>query len=247
MTVLEHPQSVQAIFFDAGFTLLAPHPSVPELVTSICASAGVGVDPACLTARLDEAERVLMAEWKVQPDLWSDNTAIRRVWELYFTSLMKRCLSELPKARFIEILTRVVDGYEHAGSYALYPDVEPVLAVLRAHQLKLGIISDWGVHLGLIMRHHDLVPYFDISVISAAVRRAKPDPALFREALMRADVIPDYAVHIGDSYLLDILGAKAAGITGILLDRSNRYEGVALDCPVVRDLYGLLDLLEISS
>jgi FMN phosphatase YigB (HAD superfamily) len=109
----------------------------------------------------------------------------------------------------------------------------------------LGIISDWGVGLGLILRHHGLIRYFDFAVISAAVRRAKPDPELFQTALRRADAIPDYAVHIGDSYVLDVLGARAAGITPVLIDRAGRLDPAQIDCLVVRDLFGLLDALEV--
>ena len=33
---LEQPQSIRTIFFDAGFTLLYPHPSTPEICQRIC-------------------------------------------------------------------------------------------------------------------------------------------------------------------------------------------------------------------
>jgi putative hydrolase of the HAD superfamily len=135
--------------------------------------------------------------------------------------------------------------FEHASSYRLYPDVVPALRRLREHGLQLGVISDWGIGLGLILRHHDLIDYFDFAVVSAAVRHSKPDPALFQTALARANAIPDYAVHVGDAYLLDVLGARAAGITPVLLDRARRYDAGRLDCPVIHDLYGLLTLLEI--
>ena len=64
-------------------------------------------------------------------------------------------------------------------------------------------------------------------------------------ALTRANAIPDYAIHVGDAYLLDVLGARAAGITPVLLDRERRHDATQLDCPVIYDLFGLLTLLEI--
>ncbi len=45
--------------------------------------------------------------------------------------------------------------------------------------------------------------------------------------------------------MLDVLGARAAGITPVLLDREQRQDKRTLDCLVVSDLYGLLDLLEV--
>jgi FMN phosphatase YigB (HAD superfamily) len=67
-------------------------------------------------------------------------------------------------------------------------------------------------------------------LVSAVTRHAKPSPALYDLALQRANSIPDYTIHIGDSYIHDVLGARAVGITPILLDRHNRLEESNVDC-----------------
>jgi putative hydrolase of the HAD superfamily len=242
---LEHPQSIRAVFFDAGFTLLAPHPSIVEIAVRTCAERGTPVEAAVVEARLPIAETSLRQRARERPWAWSDNAAITQMWTEYFTVLLRESLGHLPREEAEACVRDVVRAYETAANYALYPDVLPVLRALKARGYTLGVISDWGIGLGLILRHHDLVQYFDFAVISAAVRLAKPDPQLYETALRRADAIGDYAVHIGDSYVLDVLGARAAGITPILLDRARRYDAQALDCLVVFDLYGLLDLLEV--
>jgi putative hydrolase of the HAD superfamily len=105
----------------------------------------------------------------------------------------------------------------------LYPDVLPVVEELHRQGYILGVISDWGNRLA----HRILLPlglgrYFDFMVVSATVRTAKPSSALYNEALRRAGVGPHEALHIGDNYVLDVLGARAAGITPVLLDRHGR-------------------------
>lgn len=242
---IPHPQSIRTIFLDVGFTLLAPHPSVVEIAISVCASLGCAVDRERLTAALPEAETTLRAMAAADTALWSDERAIRRLWTAYFTVLLSAALPPDQACERERLVTAVVEAFEHASSYRLYPDVVPALKRLRWHGLQLGVISDWGIGLGLILRHHDLIDYFDFAAVSAAVRHSKPDPALFQTALARANAIPDYAVHVGDAYLLDVLGARAAGITPVLLDRERRYDAALLDCPVIYDLYGLLTLLEI--
>jgi putative hydrolase of the HAD superfamily len=243
--MIPHPQSIRTVFLDVGFTLLAPHPSVVEIAVSVCASQGCAVDRERLTAGQPEAEATLRAMAAEDTTLWSDEQAIRRLWTAYFTALLGAALLPEQEGQRERLVTAVVEAFEHASSYRLYPDVVPALRRLREHGLQLGVISDWGIGLGLILRHHDLIDYFDFAVVSAAVRHSKPDPALFQTALARANAIPDYAVHIGDAYLLDVLGARAAGITPVLLDRERRYDAALLDCPVIYDLYGLLTLLEI--
>ena len=39
---IAQPQAVRAVFFDVGYTLLSPHPCVPDIVSAVCAeSSGV--------------------------------------------------------------------------------------------------------------------------------------------------------------------------------------------------------------
>lgn len=245
MSQLPQPQAIRAAFFDVGFTLLAPHPSVAEIVREACTRRGIALASEDLERQLPHAEAHLRRTTKAQPWTWGDEEAIAGIWTGYFAELLRPCLPSAPPAELAELVESVRLTFDHAASYALYPDVLPALGALRARDLIMGVISDWGIGLGLILRHHDLIRYFDFAVISAAQRRAKPDPALFQTALRRADAIPDYAIHVGDSYPLDVLGARAAGITPILLDRRGALDPAALDCLVARDLYGVLDLLEV--
>lgn len=243
---IAYPQSIRAVFFDVGNTLLAPHPSVIEIVRGVCVRRGTPVTEECLREHAPVADAGLRRSAKANPQTWSDDRAIEAIWLAYFTEMLRQCLPGATSRELDDCARECQLAFDSAGSYALYADVVPVLDALHAHGLTLGVISDWGIGLGLILRHHDLIRYFDFAVVSAAVRIAKPDPALFETALRRADAIPDYALHIGDSYVLDVLGARAAGITPVLLDRAGTVDAAAVDCLVVRDLYGLLDLLEIE-
>jgi len=77
-------------------------------------------------------------------------------------------------------------------------------------------------------------------------RQAKPSPALYERALARANSIADYSLHVGDSYILDVLGARSVGITPILLDRRRHLQENNVDCILIHSLTDLLELLEIS-
>lgn len=245
MQGLRHPQAIRAIFFDVGYTLLAPHPSTTEIARAAVARRGHELDAECLRTHHAAAERQLRERAQALPWAWSDEAEINGMWTAYFTALLRPCL-DVDAEELRASVAAVVAAFDEASSYALYPDVEPVLHALRERGLTLGVISDWGISLGLILRHHDLIQYFDFAVVSAQMRRAKPDPALFQTALERAEAIPDYAMHIGDSYVLDVLGARSVGITPVLLDRRRTYDPRQLDCLVAHTLYDALDLLGIS-
>ncbi len=51
-------------------------------------------------------------------------------------------------------------------------------------------------------------------------------------------------MHVGDNYITDVLGARSAGIEGILLDREGVRRDTALDCPRIESLSELVDLLK---
>lgn len=57
-------------------------------------------------------------------------------------------------------------------------------------------------------------------ITSEDARAYKPDPIVFRHALSTIGVPPDRVIHVGDSWASDVLGASAAGIRAVWLDRS---------------------------
>jgi len=240
---LTQPQAIRAVFFDVGFTLLDIHPSIPELVAAVCARAGTPVTVAQLEASLPQAEQYFVGSARTWPETWSDDRAINRFWQDYYAVLLRPCLPGASEAQITALANAAQVAFDSGESYALFPDTLPTLAALKARGLTLGVVSDWGLSLGLIMRHHDLTPYFDFAVVSAAARLAKPNPGLYQLALRRADAIPDYAIHIGDSYVRDVLGARAAGIQGVLLDRPRAVRPQDVDCPLIHTLDELLPLL----
>jgi len=62
----------------------------------------------------------------------------------------------------------------------------------------------------------------------------KPHPEIFRIALREVGVEASEAVHVGDLYEADVMGARNAGMKGILVDRDGTQR--SSDCPRVRSL-----------
>lgn len=68
------------------------------------------------------------------------------------------------------------------------------------------------------------------------------DPRIFQLALDACSASPETTVYVGDIYEIDVRGARATGITPVLLDPLSRYGGV--DCLCIDSLDRLLVLLE---
>lgn len=242
---LEQPQSIRTIFFDAGFTLLQPQRSTSELCQDICQQMGLHVHLDQIRQAMREAEGFFLRYTNLNRHTWANEQAINEMWISYYVTLLRPFVEEHDERRLFQLATTIVEEYENHTSWQTYSDVLPTLRALKERGYMLGVISDWGISLGPIMRQLRLTHYFDCLIISAAVRQAKPSPALYEMALQRANAIADYTIHIGDTYIQDVLGARAVGITPVLLDRRHKLTESAVDCLLVHSLYELLDLLEV--
>jgi putative hydrolase of the HAD superfamily len=243
---LEQPQAIRTVFFDAGFTLLQPNPSSAEICQRVCQQLGLHIHIDEFRKRMTEAEDYYYRQARLKRHTWASEQTISEFWIEYYMILLRPFVEEHDEPRLYELARQITREFDEHTSWQVYPDVFPVLETLKARSYTLGVISDWGIALGPILRRLHLTGYFDCLLISAATRHAKPSPALYELALQRANSIADYTIHIGDSYIHDVLGARAVGITPVLLDRHGRLEERDVDCSLVRSLYGLLELLEVS-
>ncbi len=243
---LEQPQSIRTVFFDAGFTLLHPSPSIVKICQHVCQHLGLQIDYNQLQQGLESAEYFRFCQSQSNRHIWADEQAIADFWFSYYMGLLRPLVISHDELSLERLVRAINEEFEKHSNWQLYSDVEPALEALRTKGYHLGVISDWNIALGPLLRQFHLTQYFDCVVISAIARHAKPSPMLYDIALERANAIADYSIHIGDSYIHDVLGARATGITPILLDRANTIMEKNVDCLLVHSLYELLDLLEIA-
>jgi HAD superfamily hydrolase (TIGR01549 family) len=109
----------------------------------------------------------------------------------------------------------------------LYDDVVPTLEHLRDAGFKLAIVSNWDTPLDPLTERLGIADYFDTITAShdMRVRSEKPDSHIFNHTLKAVGVSAAEAVHIGDTYEADIIGAQGVGIRPILLDRDGTQTG----------------------
>ena len=69
----------------------------------------------------------------------------------------------------------------------------------------------------------------------------KPDPGIFREALLRGNCRPASTVYVGDNYYADVVSSRTAGLTPVLLDSQEIFPEAG--CRVIHHLGELLDWL----
>jgi putative hydrolase of the HAD superfamily len=129
-------------------------------------------------------------------------------------------------------------------NWRLFPDVLPCLDALAGE--ALGIISNNGAEATLTkLSHVGLAERFADVTTPESVGVSKPDARIFRAACARLGALPERSLYVGDRLDDDARAARAAGLTGVWIDR-----GGSSDAPshaggivVIRDLRELPPML----
>jgi putative hydrolase of the HAD superfamily len=128
----------------------------------------------------------------------------------------------LPTALDEGVLKRIVRAYQEPTLRhppAITTGAVEAVRDLRAHGLRLGLISNTGRTPGRILRRlladAGLLPSLEILVFSDEARVRKPAAAIFRRVLDEARVPPERAVHVGDDAAADVAGARGVGMRAI--------------------------------
>ena len=100
-----------------------------------------------------------------------------------------------------------------------FDDYSAVLDLKRDY--KLGIITDGPTsHQTDKLKKIGIIRDFSVIVTSEIAGYSKPDKKIFNHALKKLQCKPSDALYIGDNYEKDYLGAKAAGIFSLHLNRN---------------------------
>ena len=221
---------LKTVFLDAGGVIVFPNWS---RISAALAARGVHVAPEALADAEPLAKRKLDDNRTVQ----TTNDA-GRGW-LYFNLILDE-LGVPRSAATDDALAEMYAYHQQSNLWELVPDdVIPALAALRDGGLKLTVVSNANGRLGALLERLSLATSFDCVLDSHDEGVEKPDPRIFEIALARSGAAPESTIHVGDLYQVDVVGARAAGLRGVLLDQKGLYEDA--DCPRVRSLADLAD------
>ncbi len=120
------------------------------------------------------------------------------------------------KAFFPDLYER----FAQAAAWRIYPDVGPAFAALAGRGLKLGVVSNWDARLRPLLNTLGLTRHLEVMVVSCEVGASKPAPAIFQKAAEQLHVPTGTILHVGDSFEMDVAGARAAGFKARQIERN---------------------------
>jgi putative hydrolase of the HAD superfamily len=227
-----------AVLFDVGNTLLYPYPSVPEVVREILADAGHFHDLTAIDEVMPLVDAFYEDRYRADDTFWTSEEETSEVWVGMY-SLLCRQLGIDEDAETIAM--RVYDVFGDPRRWRPYDDVVPCLVRLREAGMRTAVVSNWDRRLCGLLEGLGVSDLLDTVVSSAEVGLHKPDPRIFELACSRIGAAPSRAAHVGDHYYADYVGALAAGLRPVLIDR----HGAGCEAPTV-DPITTLDQLEAA-
>jgi len=218
--------SFAAVFFDAGETLVHPHPTFPDLLAQILRREGHDVTPEMVRERGHVVfDRFRSAAeggelWTTSPD------RSRRFWHDVYGIFLR----ELGIRDANGLIETVYGEFTDLSNYRLFDDVPAVLERLREAGLVLGVVSNFEAWLERLLDELEVTEFFSVQVVSGIEGVEKPDPRIFELAMSRAGVTPEASVYVGDNPEFDVDPARAVGMFPVLIDRWERFP----DAPCAR-------------
>lgn len=234
---------IKAVFFDWFNTLARYDPPREELQSQVLEEFGIHVSPQKIMPALLIADKNYFEENAILPMRNRSPEEQSKVWLRYQTTVLTEAGIDVPEdpATLLKILKR---GQELQGSnFTLFDDVLSTLKMLKQRGLIIGLLTNLTTDMKPIYSELGLEPYINFVVTAGEVEADKPEPPIFLMALQRAGVNASEAVHVGDQPKIDITGARAVGITPILIDRYNLYPEVD-DCTRIESLTELVQYLQ---
>ena len=206
-------RTTRAVLLDALGTLLALEPPAPLLRRELARRFRIEISEA-------QAGRALgteIAYYRAHLDEGRDASSL--------AALRRRCAGVLQEALPATDEVAALNPDELTETllaslrFTAFPDVHPALTAARSHGRRLVVVSNWDISLVDVLERLGLSPLLDGVLTSAQVGARKPSPRIFSRALELAGVDASECVHVGDSLMEDIAGARGAGIAAILIRR----------------------------
>lgn len=118
------------------------------------------------------------------------------------------------------IINDLMMMYSTGETFRVQDGAIELLEFLKKEQVPVGVISNYDPRIKPILKNLGISHYFKFILSSYEVRSEKPDVKIFREAESHIDkegLNRELFLHVGDSYSLDVKGARNAGWSACLV------------------------------
>jgi HAD superfamily hydrolase (TIGR01509 family) len=221
-------RGVRLLSLDAGNTIVfLDHRACADLAASALARS---VDERAIE-RAEGVAKIRLDAKQLLPPL--DDKEITPAWGA-FMATMVQIATGVDDARAAECARVMWAEHRRFNLWRKVPDgLLAAVGELRARGVPVAVVSNSEGQLQALFDNLGIGDAFDLVVDSHHAGVEKPDPRIFAPVLARFGVAAGAALHLGDTFATDVVGARAAGLRVALVDPFAHYDGHYADVPRV--------------
>lgn len=206
---------IDGVLFDATGTLFDTAESVGTVYGRAAEAHGISL-PAW---RLDDAFNRIVASAppRVFPDCDASRAAQleqgwwRKVVRSTFLAADSTVVFPDPNAFYDSLF----DAYKEAGAWKLRTGVAEGLRELKRRGIATGVVSNFDQRLPVILQALEVASFLDIVITPAVCGFEKPDPGIFKAALLALDTEASATLFVGDHPEKDRSAAERVGMRSL--------------------------------
>jgi putative hydrolase of the HAD superfamily len=210
-------ETIRAVSFDLGGTLITASPSVGAIYASVCREHGLDLPVEACDRSFEAAWARRSAAVSGGRDRFSSFPGGEEAWwRGVILEVLGSCHVPAERAPAVESFR---SAFASAGAWKVFEDVPATLDALRAAGYRLAILSNWDSRMPALLGRLDLLRRFDAVLCSALEGLEKPHPEFFGRIAAALGIPAAQTLHVGDLVREDYLGATRAGMKALWLDR----------------------------
>jgi putative hydrolase of the HAD superfamily len=234
---------IRAVLFDLDDTLRHSRPSYNHTVLDLA----IRMDVPDSKQKRRHALRWAHYYWASSPEVQKDSQTFKDDRDDFLTNYIRRylitfgCSPERASELAPRLYRRLAET--HQPQDWVDPDTPETLSRLKEAGLTLGVVSNRDEPFQELLSELGLGSFFEFALAAGEVNSWKPDGAIFRHAVQRAQACPACTMYVGDNYYADVVGAQRAGLRPVLLDPEGLFPKAG--CSIVHSLKELQDGLSL--
>lgn len=237
--------SISTVIFDLDGTIRYSEPRGIDVFHRRIAKMGFSFSDE----QRKSAERWVHYYWAQSPELADDirrygNSEDGDFWRQHARRQIELLGVPLDEIEGVSEKITLAMRSEYEWENCVPEDVYPTLNSLRDAGFGLGVVSNRHEEFSELLGELGLLQFFDMTLAAGEVGWWKPDPRLLQHAVEILGTQPESTIYVGDNYYADVQGARAAGLTPVLIDPFAIYSSP--DCYVIERIGDLCKLLNFG-
>ncbi len=146
--------------------------------------------------------------------VWNPSEEARSRGEMTLQEIITIAMEEFTHfdQELLDRITRRRDDTLNIVFHTYRPDIIDMLQALKERGIKIALITNCYFEERNAIKHSDLFPYFDVTLMSCEVGIIKPNQKIFEKCLQSLGLRADECLYVGDGGSHELEAAAAMGM-----------------------------------